>query len=79
MGCNDPGVLKAGVDELRKGFKIAMNGKDMISQGVGMNDQVAQSKGASFADGDNIIKQGMSTMADAVKLFMQGEALYLGK
>jgi hypothetical protein len=79
MGCNDQGVLKAGVDELRKGFKIAMNGKDMIAQGVAMNDQVAQSKGASFADGDNIIKTGMGTMADAVKLFMQGEALYLGK
>jgi hypothetical protein len=81
MGCNDAGVLKAGVDELRKGFKIAMNGKDMISQGMAMNDQVAQSKGAvaKFAQGNQTMKAGMSTMADAVKLFMQGEALYLGK
>jgi hypothetical protein len=79
MNASDPEVIKAGVEELRQGFKIAMGGKDMIAQGVDMNDQVAQSKGASFADGDNIIKTGMGTMADAVKLFMQGEALYLGK
>jgi hypothetical protein len=80
MNASDASVIKAGVEELRQGFKIAMGGKDMISQGVAMNDQVAQSKGAAgkFADGDNIIKTGMSTMADAVKLFMQGEALYLG-
>ncbi len=78
MNASDPGVIKSGVEELRQGFKIAMGGRDMITQGVTMNDQVAQSKGASFADGDNIIKTGMGTMADAVKLFMQGEALYLG-
>jgi hypothetical protein len=80
MNASASSVCKEGIDMLRQGFKIAMGGKDMISQGVDMNDQVAQSKGAAgkFADGDNIIKTGMSTMADAVKLFMQGEALYLG-
>jgi len=38
-------------------------------------------KGAmsQFAPGDQIIKTGMGTMADAIKLFMQGEALFLGK
>jgi hypothetical protein len=81
MGCNDAAVLKKGVEELRKGFKIALDGKGMMEQGLAMNDQVAQSKGAAdkFADGNNIVKTGMGTMADAIKLFMQGEALYLGK
>jgi hypothetical protein len=80
MGANNAGVLKAGIEELRKGFKIAMDGKGMMEKGMAMNDQVAQSKGAmaKFADGNQIIKTGMGTMADAVKLFMQGEALYLG-
>jgi hypothetical protein len=81
MGANDAGVLKAGIEELRKGFKIAMDGKGMMEKGMAMNDQVAQSKGAAakFADGNKIMKDGMNTMAQAVKLFMQGEALYLGK
>ena len=74
-------VCKEGISMLQQGFKMAMSGKDMIAQGVAMNDQVAQSHGAAadFAQGDAIIKTGMGTMADAAKLFMQGEALYLGK
>lgn len=81
MGANTAEVLKAGIDELRKGFKIAMGGKDMIVQGMSMNDQVAQSKNAvsQFAQGNQTMKAGLSTMADAIKLFMQGEALFLGK
>ena len=81
MGASDAGVLKAGIEELRKGFKIALDGKQMMEQGLAMNNQVAQSKGAAdkFADGNQIVKTGMGTMADAIKLFMQGEALYLGK
>lgn len=47
---------------------------------MAMNNQVAESKGAldKFADGNKIMKDGMGTMAEAIKLFMQGEALYLG-
>jgi hypothetical protein len=80
MNASDPKVMKAGVEELRKGFKIAMDGKGMMEKGLAMNDQVAQSKGATdkFADGNQIVKTGMGTMADAIKLFMQGEAVYLG-
>jgi hypothetical protein len=80
MNTNSASVLKAGIEELRKGFKIAMDGKQMMEKGMAMNDQVAQSKGAvdKFADGNQIIKTGMGTMADAIRLFMQGEALYLG-
>jgi hypothetical protein len=81
MGANTAGVLKAGIGELRKGFKIAMDGKGMMEKGMAMNDQVAQSKNAvsQFAQGNQTMKAGLSTMADAVKLFMQGEALFLGK
>jgi hypothetical protein len=77
---NTTSVVKQGIDMLRQGFKMALGGKDMISQGVAMDKQVAQSKGAAgqFAQGDQIINTGMGTMADAAKLFMQGEALYLG-
>jgi hypothetical protein len=80
METDNAKVCKEGVDMLRNGFKIAMDGKEMMEKGMAMNDQVAQSKGAmdKFADGNKIMKTGMGTMAEAIKLYMQGERLYLG-
>jgi hypothetical protein len=81
MTTNNAKVLKEGVDMLRDGFKIAIGGKEMMEKGMAMNDQVAQSKGAldKFADGNKIMKDVMATMSQGIKLYMQGEALYLGK
>jgi hypothetical protein len=75
-----PKVVKEGVDMLRSGFKIAMDGKQMMEKGMAMNDQVAQSKGAmdKFAEGNKIMKDGMGTMAEGIKLYMKGEKMYLG-
>jgi hypothetical protein len=80
MNSSDPKVMKAGLEELRKGFKIAMDGKGMLEKGLAMNDRVAQSKGVAdkFADGNQIVKTGMGTMAQGIKLFMKGNALYQG-
>lgn len=80
MTTNDAKVFKEGVDMLKNGMKIAMDGKGMMEKGIAMNNQVAESKGAvdKFADGNKIMKDGMGTMAEGIKLYMQGEALYLG-
>jgi hypothetical protein len=80
MNTNNAKVLKEGVDMLRDGFKIAIGGKETMEKGMAMNDQVAQSKGLTdkFADGNKIMKDGMATMAQGIKLFMQGNALYQG-
>ena len=80
MDASDAKVMKEGVDMLRDGFKIAIGGKETMEKGMAMNDQVAQSKGCmdKFADGNKIMKDGMATMAQGIKLFMQGNALYQG-
>ena len=80
MNASDAKVMKEGVDMLRTGFKNAMDGKEMMEKGMAMNDQVAQSKGImdKFADGNKIMKDGMATMGQGIKLFMQGNALYQG-
>jgi hypothetical protein len=80
MDASDTKVMKEGVDMLRDGFKIAIGGKETMEKGMAMNDQVAQSKGimGKFADGNKIMKDGMAAMAQAIKLFMQGNALYQG-
>ena len=73
----NPSVAKQGFKMMSDAFKMATNAGDMINQGVAMNDQVAQSKGAAdkFAQGDNVIQQGKATMAQGAKLFMRGEAI----
>jgi len=80
MEASDPKVMKEGVDMLRDGFKIAIGGKETMEKGMAMNDQVAQSKGImdKFADGNKIMKDGIATMGQGVKLYMQGNALYQG-
>ena len=80
MDANDAKVMKEGVEMLRDGFKIAIGGKETMEKGMAMNDQVAQSKGImdKFADGNKIMKDGMATMAQGIKLFMQGNTLYQG-
>jgi hypothetical protein len=78
MNASDRKVMKKGVDMLRDGFKIAIGGKETMEKGMAMNDQVAQSKGImdKFADGNKIMKEGMAAMAQGIKLFMKGNALY---
>jgi uncharacterized protein with beta-barrel porin domain len=75
-----PSVAKQGLKMMSDGFKIANgDGVKMVKQGVDMNNQVAQQKGATdkFAQGNQVIKTGMETMEGGAKLFMQGESLYL--
>jgi hypothetical protein len=80
MNTDDAKVLKEGVDMLKNGFKIAMDGKEMMEKGMAMNNQVCESKGSleKFADGNKIMKDGIGTMAQGIKLYMQGNALYQG-
>jgi hypothetical protein len=80
MDASDAKVMKEGVDMVRKGFKTIMDGKAMMEKGMCMNDEVAKSKGFmnKFAEGDKLMKDGMSTMGDAIRLYMQGERMYLG-
>jgi hypothetical protein len=81
MDASDAKVMKEGMDMVRNGFKTIMDGKVMMEKGMAMNDQVAKSKGFmnKFADGNKIMKDGMSAMGDAIRLYMQGERIYLGK
>ena len=80
MDASDAKVTKEGMDMVRKGFKTIMDGKAMMEKGMSMNDRVAKSKGMmkKFADGNKIMKEGMSTMGDAIRLYMEGERMYLG-
>ncbi len=80
MDASDAKVTKEGMDMVRDGFKTIMDGKAMMEKGMSMNDQVAKSKGMmeKFADGNKMMKEGMSTMGDAIRLYMQGERMYLG-
>ncbi len=77
---DSPKVMKEGVDMMRNGFKTAIGGKETMEKGIAMNDQVAQSKGVmdKFAEGNKIVKDGMDTMAKALREFMQAERMYLG-
>jgi hypothetical protein len=77
---SDAKVMKEGVDMLRNGFKTAIGGKETMEKGIAMNNQLAKSKGCldKFADGNKIMKDGMDTMAEGVKLFMKANALYQG-
>ena len=80
MDASDAKVTKEGMDMVRKGFKTIMDGKAMMEKGMSMNDQVAKSKGMmdKFAEGNKLMKDGMSTMGDAIRLYMEGERMYLG-
>ena len=77
---NSPKVMKEGVDMMRNGFTAAKGGKETMEKGVAMNNQVAQSKGAldKFAEGNKLVKEGMDTMGEGVREFMQAEKMYLG-
>lgn len=75
-----PSVAMQGLDMMRDRFNMAYDdGVKMVKQGVAMNDQVAQQKGAvsEFSQGNQVIQTGMQTMESGAKLFMQGEKLYL--
>lgn len=76
---DSPKVMKEGVDMMRNGFTTAKGGKETMEKGIAMNNQVAQSKGVmdKFAEGNKIIKEGMDTMGEGVREFMQAEKMYL--
>ena len=77
---NSPKVMKEGVDMMRNGFTAAKGGTETMEKGIAMNNQVAQSKGAldKFAEGNKLVKEGMDTMGEGVREFMQAEKMYLG-
>jgi len=64
---------------MRDAFHMADDGGKMVSQGVKMNNQVAQDAGAfdKFAQGNQVIQTGVDTMAPGAKLFLQGETIVL--
>lgn len=75
----NPGVARQGLKMMRDAFKMADDGGKMISQGLTMNNQVAQAAGAldKFAQGNQVIQTGVDTMAGGAKLFLQGETIVL--
>ena len=76
----DAKVAKEGMDMMKSGFHIMMDGKQMMEKGVAMNNQVAESNGLTdkFSEGNQLIKTGMGMMGSAIKNYMEGERLYLG-
>jgi hypothetical protein len=77
----NPGVAKQGLKMMSDAFKMANGGGKMIGEGVKMNNQVAESAGATekFSQGNQVIETGMSTMSRGAQLFMQGENIVLQK
>jgi hypothetical protein len=75
----NPSVAKPGLQMMGDSFHMANDGSKMITQGVAMNNQVAQAAGAAdkFSQGNQVIQTGVATMASGAKLFMQGEDLFL--
>ncbi len=74
-----PSVAMQGLQMMVDGFKIAQDGKAMMEKGMAMNNQVAQGAGAAdkFAQGSKVIQDGMGTMKNGAKLFLEGEAIFL--
>jgi len=74
-----PSVAKTGLKMMQDAFKIADDGGKMIEKGMLMNNKVAEGAGAieKFAQGNQVINDGRTTMARGAQLFMQGEALFL--
>jgi hypothetical protein len=76
---NTPSVAKQGLKMMSDAFKMADDGSKMIEKGMTMNIKVAEAKGAieKFAQGNQVINDGRTTMAQGAQLFMKGEAIYL--
>jgi len=76
---NTPNVARQGLKMMSDAFKIANDGSKMIEKGMTMNIKVAEAKGAieKFAQGNQVINDGRTTMAQGAQLFMKGEAIYL--
>jgi hypothetical protein len=74
-----PSVGKQGLKMMSDAFNMADDGSKMIEKGMTMNIKVAEQKGAieKFAQGNQVINDGRTTMARGAQLFMQGEAIYL--
>jgi hypothetical protein len=72
-------VAKTGLKMMVDAFKMANDGGKMIEKGLFMNSKVAEGAGAieKFAQGNQVIETGMSTMARGAQLFLQGETLFL--
>ena len=76
---NTPSVARQGLKMMSDAFKIANDGSKMIEKGMTMNIKVAEAKGAieKFAQGNQVINDGRTTMAQGAQLFMKGENLFL--
>uniref|UniRef100_A0A7V4G9I7 Uncharacterized protein n=1 Tax=Desulfobacca acetoxidans TaxID=60893 RepID=A0A7V4G9I7_9BACT len=76
---NTPSVAKQGLKMMSEGFKIAMDGMKMVEKGQSMNIKVAADKGATekFAQGNQVISDGLNTMAQGAKLFREGQDIAL--
>ena len=76
---NTPSVGKQGLKMMSDAFKMADDGSKMIEKGMTMNIKVAGAKGAieKFAQGNQVINDGRTTMSRGAQLFMKGEALYM--
>ena len=74
-----PSVAKPGLKMMVDAFKMANDGGKTIEKGVLMNNKVAEGAGAieKFAQGNQVIETGMSTMTRGARLFRQGETLIL--
>jgi len=74
-----PGVAKQGLKMMSDGFHMADGGSKMMEEGMKMNNKVAEDAGAieKFSQGNQVIEDGMKTMAQGGQLFMQGEAIFL--
>jgi len=76
---NSSSVAKQGLKMMSDAFKMADDGSKMIEKGMTMNIKVAEAKGAieKFAQGNQVINDGRTTMQQGAQLFMQGEAIVL--
>jgi len=76
---NSPSVAKQGLKMMSDAFKMADGGSKMIGEGMRMNNKVAEDAGAieKFSQGNQVINDGRTTMAQGAQLFMQGEAIVL--
>ncbi len=72
-----PAVAKQGMKEMSDAFKIANDGGKMMEKGMTMNNKVAADAGAieKFSQGNQVMEDGLKTMARGAQLFMQGEAI----
>jgi hypothetical protein len=75
----NPGVAKQGMKMMSDAFHMSDSASKMVEEGMRMNNKVAEDAGAieKFSQGNQVINDGRTTMAQGAQLFMQGEAIVL--